>query len=52
MIKEKQKEVYTSPTTDALEILSESMICQSYGANGAAGGDPGLNDDNYNFGSF
>ena len=29
MIKEKQKEVYTSPTTEVLVVQVESIVCQS-----------------------
>ena len=32
MINEKQKEVYTSPTTDVLEIHFEGFVCASPGA--------------------
>ena len=31
MINEKQKEVYTSPTTDVLELCVEGIICESTG---------------------
>ena len=47
-----EKEVYTSPTTEVLELRFEGVVCQSYGTTGAPGGDPGLNDDLYNFGGF
>lgn len=38
MIQEKQKEVYSSPTTEALEFSVEGVMCQS--PTGGFGEDP------------
>ena len=50
----KKKETYVSPMTEALVVRFEGIICGSpdFGDPGEAGGDAGLNDDNYNYGSF
>ena len=55
MIKDKNKEVYTSPQTEILVIRSEGELLVNspfFGDTGTAGGDPGLNDDDYNYGGF
>ena len=51
---QKQLELYEAPITNVLELRFEGMVCTSpdYGALGAAGGSLGLDDDDYNFGSF
>ena len=33
----KEKEVYTSPITETLELRFEGIICESYGADNAPG---------------
>ena len=45
---------YESPVTDVLELRFEGMVCTSpqYGVTGGAGGSLGLDDDDYNYGSF
>ena len=44
---------YTAPSIDVLELRVEGGILSlSFGTDGAPGGDPGLNDDKYDFGSF
>ena len=49
----KNKMGYEAPTIDILELRVEGgILTLSFGADGAAGGDPGLNDDKYNYGSF
>ena len=51
MTKEKQKEVYTSPTTEALVVGFEGIVCASltYGDEGAAGGEQSYNNYDYDF---
>lgn len=50
MIKDKNKEVYTSPITEALEMRFEGVLCGSpnYGDPGAPGGSFGPGNE-YNF---
>ena len=50
----KNKEIYSQPTSKLLVVRFERVICQSiqYGAAGHAGDDLGLDDDDYDFGSF
>ncbi|MBR1570463.1 MAG: hypothetical protein IJ651_07010 [Bacteroidales bacterium] len=45
---------YEAPTTNALELRFEGLVCISpkYGASGFAGDSLGLDDDDYDFGSF
>lgn len=45
---------YEAPISTALEVHSEGVVCGSpkYGTAGSAGGDAGLNDDNFNYGGF
>lgn len=49
-----KKEFYASPEAELFEVRFEGVVCQSpnYGSKGQAGGDPGLNDGNYNYGGF
>ena len=45
MIKDKNKEVYTSPITEALELRYEGVICGSnFGDPGQPGSAPGFNN--------
>ena len=51
----KEKMSYEAPTTDVLVVrFEESLLTGSpeYGTSGAAGSSLGLDDDNYNYGSF
>ena len=48
----KQKQTYLSPETETLVVRFEGVVCASYGDEGKPGGDPGLDDDDYNFGGF
>lgn len=48
----KNKEIYSQPTSKLLVVRFEKLICVSYGEVGRAGGNAGLDDDDYDFGSF
>ena len=49
----KNKKFYSQPEAELLVIRFEQNIMSvSYGVSGAAGGDAGLDDDDYNYGSF
>lgn len=45
---------YQAPDAKEISLLTEAMLCQSpdYGDTGAAGGDLGLENDNFDYGSF
>ena len=50
----KKKMAYEAPISTALEVHYEGVVCGSpkYGTSGSAGGNAGLNDDNFNYGGF
>ena len=53
----KNKLFYTQPTTDFLELRSEGIICgsiilQVFGETGEAGGNPGFDNGDNNYGEF
>ena len=54
MIQKQKLESYEAPTTNVLELRFEGMVCTSpdYGLPGAAGDSLGLDDDDFDFGSF
>ena len=43
MIKDKNKEVYTSPQTEVLEVRFEGIVCQSLNGDNVI--EPGTNDN-------
>ena len=49
-----KKQPYTAPEAETLEVRTEGIICDSlvFGSSGQAGGDLGLGDDEFNYGSF
>ena len=51
-LKNDTRSAYAFPVSKEVYVKVQGYFCQSYGIQGAAGGDPGLNDDKYNYGSF
>ena len=47
-----KKELYSAPTAETFEVQIEGVVCGSYGETGTAGGSLGLDDDDFDFGSF
>lgn len=55
MTKTTKKQAYETPITEALELRFEGALMDAspfFGGTGFPGGDPGLDDDKYNYGGF